>query len=59
MDDLEFYTPQQIADKLNVNVMTIYRYIKSGELESIKLSRNSVRISRDDFNKFLDKHKTK
>ena len=59
MDDHEFYTPQQIADKLNVNVMTIYRYIKSGELESIKLSRNSVRISRDDFNKFLDNHKTK
>ena len=33
----EFYTMSQIADLLDLNEMTLYRFAKSGELTSHKL----------------------
>jgi len=29
----EFYTTKELAEKLRVNIMTIYRYIKTGKLK--------------------------
>ena len=55
--DKEFYTAQQIADKLQVNVMTIYRYIKSGKITAHKIG-GEFRIKKEDFDKFLEKTKT-
>jgi len=54
----EFYTAQELADKLRVNIMTIYRYIKAGKLKAYKMSKE-FRIDKKEFNKFLDKVKTK
>ncbi|MES2225293.1 MAG: helix-turn-helix domain-containing protein [Patescibacteria group bacterium] len=54
----EFYTAQELADKLQVNVMTIYRYIGAGKLKAHKIGK-SFRIPRATFEKFLEATKTK
>jgi putative resolvase len=48
----EFYTAQELADKLRVNIMTIYRYIKSGKLKAYKIGKE-FRIECNEFNKLL------
>lgn len=35
----DFYTVQELADKLRVNIMTIYRYIKAGKLKAYKIGK--------------------
>lgn len=32
----EFYSPQEIAKKLKVHEITVYRWIKTGKLKTIK-----------------------
>lgn len=58
MKDKEFYTAQELANKLRVNVMTIYRYIKASRLKAHKIGRE-FRIDKTEFNKFLNKVRTK
>lgn len=53
----DFYTAQDLADKLSVNIMTIYRYIKAKRLTAHKIGKE-FRISRTDFDKFLERTKT-
>jgi putative molybdopterin biosynthesis protein len=52
----EFYTASQIAEKLQVNIMTIYRYIEKGKLNAYKFGKE-FRISLEDFEKFLNSNK--
>jgi len=54
----EFYTAGELAEKLKVNIMTIYRYIKAKRLKVYKIGK-SYRIDRKEFDKFLEKVKTK
>lgn len=54
----EFYTAQEIADKLKVNIMTIYRYIKAGKLKAYKLGKD-FRIEKSAFDDFLNNSKIK
>ncbi|MBI4086444.1 helix-turn-helix domain-containing protein [Candidatus Kaiserbacteria bacterium] len=54
----EFYTAQELADKLSLNVMTIYRYIDRGTLKAYKIGKE-FRIEKDEFEKFLNKAKIK
>jgi len=54
----EFYTAQELAEKLRVNIMTIYRYIKAGKLKAYKIGKE-FRIDKTEFQRFLDKTKTK
>ena len=53
-----FYTAQELADILKVNIMTIYRYIKAGKITAYKIGKE-FRIEKKDFERFLDKVKTK
>lgn len=53
----DFYTAKELAEKLSVNVMTIYRYIKAGKLHAYKIGKE-FRIKQDDINTFLLKNKT-
>jgi len=53
-----FYTAEELAKELRVNIMTIYRYIKAGKLKAYKMSKE-FRIAKKEFNSFLDKVKTK
>ena len=35
----EYYTARELADKLSLNVMTIYRYINAGKLKAYKIGK--------------------
>lgn len=57
MNKPEFYTAKELAEKLRVNIMTIYRYIGAGKLKSYKIGKE-FRIDRKEFDSFLNKAKT-
>lgn len=54
----EFYSAGELASKLEVNIMTIYRYIKAKRLRAYKIGKE-FRIAKSEFNRFLNKAKTK
>ncbi len=54
----EFYKAEDLAKLLEVNIMTIYRYIKAKKLRAYKIGKE-FRIDRAEFNKFLNKVKNK
>ena len=54
----EFYTARDLADKLGVNIMTIYSYINARKLKAYKIGKE-FRIDKNEFESFLDKVKTK
>jgi len=56
--DKEFYKAEDLAEKLDVNIMTIYRYIKSGRLRAFKIGKE-FRIDKNEFQIFLQKVSTK
>ena len=54
----DFYTAKELAEKLSVNVMTIYRYIKAGKLQAYKIGKE-FRIEKQEFEKLLQSARTK
>ena len=54
----EFYKAEDLAELLEVNIMTIYRYIKAGRLKAYKIGRE-FRIDKNEFQSFLKKVSTK
>ncbi len=58
MTNKDFYTAQDLADKLLVNIMTIYRYIKAGRLKAYKIGKE-YRIDKVEFESFLRRVRTK
>jgi len=54
----EFYTAFELADKLKVNVMTIYRYIGAKKLKAYKIGKE-YRIDKAELERFLNSVKTK
>jgi putative molybdopterin biosynthesis protein len=50
----EFYTARELADKLSMNVMTIYRYIDRGKIKAYKIGKE-FRIEAAEFEDFLKK----
>lgn len=54
----EFYTPKEIADILKLNIMTIYRYIKSKKIDALKIGKE-FRIEKQSFDKFVGNSKIK
>lgn len=55
MTKKEFYTAEELAQKLRVNIMTIYRYIKAGKLNAYKIGKE-FRIEKSAYEKFLKQH---
>ena len=58
MKEKAFYKAENLAELLEVNIMTIYRYIKAGRLKAYKIGRE-FRIDKVDFQNFLNKVSTK
>jgi len=56
MENKEFYTAKELAEKLRVNIMTIYRYIDAGKLKAYKLGKE-FRIDKEEFSRFLGSKK--
>lgn len=52
----KYYTPQEIADNLKLNINTIYQYIRENKLKAVKIG-NRYRISENDLKEFLDRSK--
>lgn len=49
----EFYLVEELAEKLRLSKMTIYRYLKAGKLHAHKVGKE-YRIARADFKHFLE-----
>ena len=58
MEKMTFYKPVDLATLLDVNVMTIYRYIKAGKLKAYKIGKE-YRIDKTEFTNFLNSISTK
>ena len=54
----KFYKAEDLAKVLQVNIMTIYRYIKAGRLKAYKIGRE-FRIDEKEFQAFLKRVSTK
>ena len=54
----EYFTAQELAEKLRVNIMTIYRYIKAKRLKAYKIGKE-FRIDKAEFDNFLIKCQNK
>ena len=54
----EFYFVEELAEKLRVSTMTIYRYIKAKKVRAYKIGKE-YRIDQTEFNSFLNKVKNK
>lgn len=53
----EFFLVEELAKKLRVSDMTIYRYIKAGKVVACKIGKE-YRIEKKEFENFLDKVRT-
>lgn len=58
MADKKYYTVQDVADLLKLHWQSVLTYIKSGELEAVKLGKG-YRISQNALDTFIAKRTTK
>ena len=58
MMNKEFYKAHDLAKKLDLNVMTIYRYIKAGRLKAHKIGKE-FRVTKHEFERFLKNTRVK
>lgn len=54
MNEKTFYSAKELSEKLECNVMTIYRYIKAKKLKAYKIGKE-FRVEKSDFDDFLKK----
>lgn len=54
----EFLTPEEVANILRINVLTVYGYIQKDNLNAVRLGRN-YRISRQDLALFIKSKQTR
>lgn len=48
----EYYSIQEVADKLKVTYLTVYRWIQAGKLKAVKAGKQ-YRISKKNLKSFL------
>jgi len=58
MENNDFLTVEQVADKLQVHWQTVLNYIKGGKLKALRLGKG-YRISQKDLEKFIQTNQTK
>lgn len=52
MNEKTFYTAKELSEKLDCNIMTIYRYIKAKKLKAYKIGKE-FRVEKEDYDNFL------
>ncbi len=52
-----YYTPQEVANKLKLNVRTLYKWIREGKLKAVKVG-DVWRISETELNRLLNKEES-
>ncbi len=55
---MEVYTPEQVAQILQLSVGTIWKYIRDGKLPASKIARG-YRITDDQLKRFLEQQEVK
>lgn len=50
----QFYTAEELAEVLKLNIITIYRYIRARKLKAYKFGKE-YRIDKKTFKKFINK----
>lgn len=53
----DFYTTDQVATLLQVDVESVRRYVRSGKLKAVKLSGKFIRIEKKDLDQFINQQK--
>lgn len=48
-----YYTPQQVAEKLQINIRTVYKWIREGKLKAVKVG-DLWRISETELIRFVE-----
>ncbi len=48
-----YYTPQEVAGKLKIDIRTVYRWIREGRLKAVKIG-HFWRISESELKRILD-----
>ncbi len=51
------HTAKEIAEKLNVSVMSVHRFVRDGLITAYKIG-NQVRITEEDYQAYLERNKT-
>jgi excisionase family DNA binding protein len=51
--NVSLLTPEQVAQILQINVLTVYSYIRKGKLEAIRLGR-AYRIVPEDLERLIE-----
>jgi len=54
----QFYTAEELAEILKLNIITIYRYIRKKKLKAYKFGKE-YRIDKKTFNNFINKNLVK
>jgi excisionase family DNA binding protein len=54
--DEKLYTPKEVADYLKVDIRTVYRWLREGEMDAIRF-RREYRISESALRTFLERHR--
>ena len=49
-------TPEQVAQVLQVHILTVYSYIRQGKLDALRIGR-SYRIMPKDLSDFIESHR--
>ncbi len=57
MKDNNLLTPKQVAEILQIHILTIYNYIRQGRLDAIRL-RRSYRVVPEDLARFIETNRT-
>ena len=55
-DNNNLLTPEQVAEILQVHVLTIYGYIRKGKLDAVRLGRN-YRIIPEELTRFIESNR--
>lgn len=58
MQKPDFYLVEELAEKLRLNKMTIYRWIKAGKITASKLGKH-YRITRAEFERLINETSNK
>jgi excisionase family DNA binding protein len=56
--NVSLLTPEQVAEILQINILTVYSYIKQGKLGAIRLGR-SYRIAQEDLDRLIEMNRVK
>ena len=57
MPELGFYTVQEVAELLKINLFGVYDLIKRGELKACRFSERRLRVDEKDLMEFIKRAK--